>query len=198
MEMTRLTRTLDDVDGLVVQRVTNDPPMAAIGHQQNGLGGIAQVDHVPMRIVHLFNGSRRSGGALSAGTACRWSSCCRWSACRWGGACRSSTTRASAASGTTGRSAAASRASGRYRSRTTENIHQLGIRGRARDGVVKHVIRTVAIAYPEIAVGGDRDIGRPVIQARRTAWTRGADPFLVNGRVLRIAHGPNFFAFQRA
>src|ERR1700723_1084031 len=102
MEMTRLTRTLDDVDGLVVQRVAYDPPMAAIGHQQDGLGGIAQVDHVPMRIVHLFNGSRRSGGALSAGPACWWSSCRRWTACCRGRACRSSTTSPRAASGTTG------------------------------------------------------------------------------------------------
>src|SRR5579863_9508683 len=63
---------------------------------------------------------------------------------------------------------------------------------------MEHVVGTVAVADPEISVRGDRDIGRPIVQSRRTSWTGGTGALLVNRRLLRIAHRPDFFAFQRA
>src|ERR1700677_2503959 len=63
---------------------------------------------------------------------------------------------------------------------------------------MEHVVRTVAVADPEISVRRDRDIGRPVVQSSWSAGTGGTGSLLVNRRLLRIAHRPDFFALQRS
>src|SRR5262249_54595609 len=53
-------------------------------------------------------------------------------------------------------------------------------------------------ADPEIQVRRDGEVGGPVVQTRSPAWTRGTGTLLVDRRILRVAHGPNFLALHRA
>src|SRR5580704_11358366 len=52
IEVTRLKRAGDHVHRLVVQRIAHNPAIAAIGHHQDRIRGIPQVDPITVRVVH--------------------------------------------------------------------------------------------------------------------------------------------------
>ena len=177
--------------------------MSAIRHQQDRLGWIPQVDHVAVRIVHLIDRRRgpcRPSTAWSSGTRSTRASTASGRVLCIDHRTRAAACRSTVASGTSSAPTTSGTAARRSRSRcrTAEHVHERWIGRGAGHRIMEHVVRTVTIADPEISIRSHCDIGRPIIQARRAAWTGGTRSLLVNGRALRIAHGPNFFALQRA
>ena len=55
--------------GLSSKRVAHDASVAAIRDQQNRLGGIAQIDHIAVRIVHLIDWAGAAGARAAAARA---------------------------------------------------------------------------------------------------------------------------------
>src|ERR1019366_10518225 len=62
---------------------------------------------------------------------------------------------------------------------------------------MEHVIGTVAVTYPEVAVGGQGDVRRTIVEPEPRWFTR-HNALGVGRRILRITQRPDFLALQRA
>ena len=142
-------------------------PVAAIGDQQDRIGGIAQIDHVAVRIVHRLDGHVPGHAGLIRLTRER----CRPALPPW--LDPAGTTRASATATGTARTTGTATSS-RAGRRTAEGVQQLRIRIPLL-AVVEHVVGAVAVAYPEIAVRRDGEnwwAGSSGPPRRRGQWSR--------------------------
>ena len=138
-------------DAAACNPAIRDAAIASIRDQQNRLGGVTQIHHVAVRIVHGID--RRVDGTAGGTTATPATARNR---------ARSATLRlCRRAAGTCTRTASASAGGTLARRRATEGVQQL--RKMSLLAVVEHVIGAVAVAHPEIHVGRDGKVGGPVV-----------------------------------